>query len=84
MFGSLEKSRDRSKSPLPSTPRSIVSVNIPRTSWGEGVEFTREVGVVRQLHEGLATRFGEPHGGEEAVVPATNRHLGEMQPSWDL
>ena len=76
-FGSLEKSRDRSKGLLSSASVGT-SVSIFRApELGEGVEFTMEVGRVGQLHEGLATRFCKPHGGETPVL-GTDLHLGEM------
>ena len=41
-FGYLEKLKDRSKVPLPSTPEDDVSINISRGRIGEGARLTTE------------------------------------------
>ena len=82
-FGNSEKSKDRSEASRPSTLRGSVDVGVLRAR-PEGVGPTVDGDRVRQLFEGLATRFREHYGREEAYARTTSLDLGKMQPSWDL
>ena len=46
--------------------------------------FTVEHDRVRQLHEGVSTRFCEPDNREETLTHTVNVHLSKAQPRWNI
>lgn len=84
IFGNLEKSKDCSGAPRSPMSEDGVSDTLKPAGPGEGAGFTIVDCYVRQLHEGFAARFREPHSQVETPVHTTNLQVGKTQPSWDL